>query len=90
MNHSAKGVKERRPVKRPMPSLTARTPGKYNPGMTTEGAFSQQPPEKRPKDGDEDDQSFFGRPIQLIMYSLGQKFRTFKWDFFSSLPGGDR
>ncbi len=22
-------------------------------------------------------------------YSLAQKFRTFKWDFFSSLRGGD-
>ncbi len=25
----------------------------------------------------------------LYVYSLGQKFRTFKWDFFCSLPGGD-
>ncbi len=24
------------------------------------------------------------------IYSLGQKFRTFKWEFFGSLPGGDR
>ncbi len=30
-----------------------------------------------------------GRPA-LNIYSAGQKFRTFKLDFFSSLPGGDR
>ena len=28
--------------------------------------------------------------LEKMLYSLGQKFRTFKWDFFSSLPGGDR
>ncbi len=62
-----------------MPSLTARTPGKYNPGMTAEGAFSQQPPEKRPKDGDEDDQSFFGRPYIIncnTRYYLLEQFFT--------------
>ena len=28
--------------------------------------------------------------INRYIYSLGQKFRTFKWEFFSSLPGEDR
>ncbi len=28
--------------------------------------------------------------LLLWIYSLGQKFRTFKWEFFSSLPGGDQ
>ncbi len=65
MNLSAGRMKERRPMKRPGTALTAQVQGHTSRGIPLEGALSHDPPEKRPRESSEEEQSFFGMPLYI-------------------------